>query len=96
MTGTLPSLLTIPPTRRRWEAARALEIQVAEEATRRSRIRWFFLGVLVALLGNIPMALAWHTTNKSLGNVLFWSAVLLTDVGPMVVLWAWARSEDPF
>ena len=96
MTGTLPSLLTIPPTRRRWEAARALEIQEAEEALNRSRLRWFLLGIAVALLGYIPFAFAWHTTSETMGNVYFWTGILVTDIGPMVVLWAWARSEDPF
>ncbi len=87
-------MLTIPPSRLRWEAARALEIQAADAATARSRFRWFLLGMASVAAGYIPMAFAWHVRSPKTGDVLFWTAILLSDIGPMVVLWCWARSEE--
>ena len=94
MTHPAP-LLSVPPARRRWEEARAREIQDADAALTRSRIHWALLGFLSVGLGYLPMAFAFHTASRSLGDVLFWTAILLTDVGPLVVLWCWAQSETP-
>ena len=94
MTGPGPQMLRIPSARLRWETERALEIQAADEALSRSRFRWFLLGMASVAVGYLPMALAWHTSSKKTGDVLFWTAILLSDVGPMVVLWCWARSEE--
>ena len=87
-------MLTIPESRIKWETARALEIQAADAALTRSRLRWFLLGMASVAAGYLPMAFAWHTPSAKTGDVLFWSAILLSDVGPMVVLWCWARSEE--
>lgn len=94
MTGTGPRMLRIPPSRLRWETERALEIQAADETLTRSRLRWFMLGMASVAAGYLPMALAFHTPSAKTGDVLFWTAILLSDVGPMVVLWCWARSEE--
>jgi hypothetical protein len=88
-------LLTIAPWRREWEAARAREIQLADEALRRSRFRWFLVGVASAFLGYIPMVFAFHTTSEVNGQIYFWSAILLTNIGPLTVLWLAAKSEEP-
>lgn len=94
MAGT-GKLLTIPSWRREWEAARAREIQVADEALQRSRSRWFLLGLASALLGYIPMLFAFHTTSAVNGQIFFWLAILLTNIGPMTVLWLATKSEEP-
>lgn len=87
-------MLSIPESRLRWETERALEIQAADAALTRSRLRWFLAGIASVAAGYIPMALAFHTPSQKTGNVLFWTAILLSDIGPMVVLWCWARSEE--
>jgi hypothetical protein len=87
-----PALLSIPSWRREWEAARAVEIQRADEALQRSRFRWFLLGLATALLGYIPMLFAGHIVY---GEIMFYTALLLTNVGPMTVLWLAAKSEEP-
>ena len=87
-------LLTIPPSRRTWEAARALEIQEADQALQRSRRRWFAIGMVAVFAGDLPMALSFHTSNEETGNIFFWTSILLSDVGPMVVLYLAATDEE--
>lgn len=93
MTGA-PALLRIPAWRREYETQRAHEIQLADEALQRSRFRWFLLGLATALLGYIPMMFAFRTDSRVNGEIYFWTAILLTNIGPMTVFWCAARSEE--
>lgn len=88
-------MLTLPPWRIEFETARAVEIETAERARHRARLRWYFLGLAVVASASIPLAWSVHTTDPDLGQVWFWLAILLGNVGPLVVLWWAARSEEP-
>ena len=88
-------MLTIARWRVEVESARAAEIEAAERALGHSRIGWFLLGLAVVALAYLPLAWSFHTTDPKLGNVYFWLAILIGDIGPLVVLWCAAKSEEP-
>lgn len=88
-------MLTLPPWRIEFEIARAAEIETAARALHRTRLRWYFLGLAVVASASIPLAWSVHTTDPDLGHVWFWLAILIGDIGPLVVLWCAAKSEEP-
>ncbi|HET7042580.1 MAG TPA: hypothetical protein VFI13_11195 [Gemmatimonadales bacterium] len=88
-------MLTISAARRARETARALEIDAAERALFRSRLRWFGVGLVVVALAYVPMVFAFHTADRKAGVALFWLAILIANSGPLVVLWCAMKSEEP-
>lgn len=78
-------MLTIPPTRRAFEAARAAEIQAGEEAVRRERIVWYFVGLACVLGGTGLAAVGLHMYSDVLRTIWFSAAILLGDIGPLAI-----------
>lgn len=79
-------MLTIPPARMAYEAARAAEIQAADRAMRRERILWYFAGLGCVLGGMALAALGLHAYDDLLRAIWFSTAILLGEVGPIVIL----------
>lgn len=86
-------MLTLPPERLRYEAARAEEIQRAETALARERLAWFgvAMGCVVGGLGMVAMGL--HADRLSIGSIWIGGGALLGEAGPLVVLLIAVRRE---
>ena len=87
-------MLTIPPERRAWEAARAEEIQTAERALRRERLRWFLAGVVSVWVGIWMVLMGFHTDRVSIANVWIGAGLVVGEVGPFLALLIAVRREE--
>ena len=87
-------MLTIPPARRAWEEARALEIQAAERALFRERLRWFGAGLASVWLGIWMVFMGYHTARLSIANVWVAGGLLMGEIGPFVTLLLAVHRED--
>lgn len=87
-------MLTIPPKRRAFEAARAAEIQSADQAIRRERIGWS-LGAVACSLACAGIASAgFHAITPNDGAIWIGSGLLLGEIGPMVILYIAVKREE--
>jgi len=79
-------MLTISPARRALEAARAAEIQVAEQAMVRGRILWYIAAFGCVLGGAGTASIGFHLTSVKSGMVWLWAGVLIGEIGPLAIL----------
>ena len=87
-------MLTIPPARRAWEAARAEEIQLAERAVLRERFWWFVAGVVSVWVGIWMVLMGFHTDRVSIANVWIGAGMVVGEVGPLLALLIAVRREE--
>ena len=79
-------MLTIPPERMAYEAARAAEIQRADAALRRERLLWYFAAVACLLVGALVASVGFHVRSLTSGAVWIATGALIGEIGPMVIL----------
>jgi hypothetical protein len=87
-------MLTIPPKRRAFEAARAAEIQAAEKAIFRERVGWFLAAVACSLAGSAIASVGFHVHTPNDGAIWIGLGLLLGEIGPMVILVVAVRREE--
>lgn len=87
-------MLTIPPKRKAFEAARAAEIQAADQAVMRERIGWFFAAIACSLAGSGIAAVGFHVNGPNAGAIWIGSGLLLGEIGPLVILFVAVKREE--
>lgn len=87
-------MLTIPPKRKEFEAARAAEIQAADQAIVRERVAWFLAAVACSLAGAAIASIGFHVQTPNDGAIWIGLGLLLGEIGPMVILVVAVRREE--
>jgi hypothetical protein len=87
-------MLTIPPKRKAFEAARAAEIQAADQAVFRERLGWFLAAICCSLAGAGIASVGLHVTGDEPAAIWIGSGLLLGEIGPMVILWVAVKREE--